>query len=279
MDGIQHKTQNDTGRRRWGRERRRTKPALTTMEAHLVATVGEFVGTFLFLYFSYAGNVMAASRAGATAPGGGMSSETVIFISLAYSLSLLVTVWAFYRISGGLFNPAVTLGLVLSHRLPWVRGLMFVPAQLLASLCAGGLVSAMFPVPISEANSVLGGGASVTQGLFMEMFFTALLVFVVLMLAVEKSRDTFLAPIGIGLALFVAMIAGTAYTGGSLNPARSLGCAVAALSFPGYHWIYWVGPFLGSLLGAGFYALVIYIHYEEANPGQDAAHPDEVPAV
>ncbi|KXX75064.1 Aquaporin-1 [Madurella mycetomatis] len=254
---------------------RRVKPSLSPTEAHLVATVGEFVGTFLFLYFSYGGNVMAASRAGTTAPTGGMSSETVVFISLAYSFSLLVNVWAFYRISGGLFNPAVTLGLCLSSQLPWVRGLFFVPAQLLASLCAGGLVSAMFPVDVSEANSVLGGGTSVTQGLFMEMFFTALLVFVVLMLASEKSKDTFLAPIGIGLALFVAMLAGTAYTGGSLNPARSLGCAVAARSFPGYHWIYWLGPVLGSLLSAGFYVLVKYIHYEKANPGQDAEHPSE----
>ena len=96
-----------------GLEAAQTKaPHLTTMQAHLVATVGEFVGTFLFLYFAYAGNLMAASRASSFAPssaGGGMSSETVIFISLAYSLSLLVAVWAFYRISGGLFNPAVSL--------------------------------------------------------------------------------------------------------------------------------------------------------------------------
>ena len=82
---------------------------LTPVEAHFVAAGGEFIGTFLFLYFAYAGNVMAASRAPTTAPTGGMSSETAIFISLAYSFSLLVTVWAFYRISGGLFNPAVSL--------------------------------------------------------------------------------------------------------------------------------------------------------------------------
>jgi aquaporin related protein len=85
---------------------------------------------------------------------------------------------------------------------------LFIPAQLLASLCAGGLVSAMFPVDIARANSVLGGGATVTQGLFIEMVCTSLLTFVVMMLAVEKSKGTFLAPIGIGLALFVAMIAG-----------------------------------------------------------------------
>lgn len=110
-------------------------PHLSPMQKHLVATAGEFVGTFLFLYLSYAGNLMAASRASSVAPtaaGGGMSSQTVIFISLAYSFSLLVNVWAFYRISGGLFNPAVSLsGLlrvpdmkvensrVLVRRLPW----------------------------------------------------------------------------------------------------------------------------------------------------------------
>lgn len=62
-----------------------------------------------------------------------------------------------------------------------------------------------------------------------------------------------------------------------MNPARSLGCAVAARSFPGYHWIYWLGPILGSVLATGFYAVVKFLNYEEANPGQDAAHPDEVP--
>jgi len=89
---------------------------LTTMEAHLVATVGEFVGTFLFLYFAYAGNLMAVSLASspAAAPGLGKSSETVVFIALAYSFSLLVNVWAFYRISGGLFNPAVSSKLLRS---------------------------------------------------------------------------------------------------------------------------------------------------------------------
>jgi aquaporin rerated protein, other eukaryote len=79
-------------------------------------------------------------------------------------------------------------------------------------MCAGGLVESMFPGNINDANSVLGSGTSITQGVFLEMFFTAQLVFVVLMLAVEKSRDTFMAPIGIGLTLFVVMIAGELIT-------------------------------------------------------------------
>lgn len=68
---------------------------------------------------------------------------------------------------------------------------------------------------------------------------------------------------------------GTAYTGASLNPARSFGCAVAATSFPRYHWIYWLGPVLGAVFAAAFYRLVKYFHYEETNSGQDATDPNE----
>lgn len=59
------------------------------------------------------------------------------------------------------------------------------------------------------------------------------------------------------------------YTGGSLNPARSLGPAVVNRSFPGYHWIYWLGPILGTLVAAGFYKFIKALEYETANPGQD----------
>ena len=59
------------------------------------------------------------------------------------------------------------------------------------------------------------------------------------------------------------------FTGGSLNPARSLGPAVVNHSFPGYFWIYWLGPLLGSLLACGFYALLKYLRWKECNPGQD----------
>jgi aquaporin related protein len=67
---------------------------------------------------------------------------------------------------------------------------------------------------------------------------------------------------------------GVFYTGGSLNPARSLGPAVASTRFPSYHWIYWVGPFLGAMVAAGFYRFVKYFDYEQVNPGQDSAGGD-----
>ncbi len=81
---------------------------LTVAQSHLVAASGEFVGTFFFLYFSYAGHLMAVRQASSQpSVNPGPSSETVVFISIIYSFSLLVNAWAFYRISGGLFNPAV----------------------------------------------------------------------------------------------------------------------------------------------------------------------------
>lgn len=82
-------------------------------------------------------------------------------------------------------------------------------------MIAGGLVRAMFGhqgALIDNINTLLASGVSTAQGLFVEMFLTMMLVFAVLMLAVEKSKDTFIAPIGIGLALFVAELTGNVWT-------------------------------------------------------------------
>jgi Major intrinsic protein len=117
--------------------------------------------------------------------------------------------------------------------------------------------------------------------LFLEMFLTSQLVLVVFMLAVEKHRSTFLAPVGIGLTLFVGNIVGVYYTGASLNPARSFGPQVIMGSFPGYHWIYCtpfltsrglmpgVGPFLGAIVSTGLYTMMKVLDYEKVNGTQD----------
>lgn len=65
---------------------------------------------------------MSVEQATERAANGGHSSQTVIYISLGYGISLLVTAWSMYRVSGGLFNPAVTLGMVVAGQLPWIRG-------------------------------------------------------------------------------------------------------------------------------------------------------------
>lgn len=88
--------------------RRRRNP-YSPFATHLIAALAEFVGTFIFLFMAYAGQLMAVNQASSlSANDGTPSAETILIISLAYGLSLLVSVWAFYRISGGLFNPAVS---------------------------------------------------------------------------------------------------------------------------------------------------------------------------
>jgi aquaporin related protein len=240
--------------------------------AHLVAMSGEFVGTFMFLFFAFAATQIANTLTPSTEP----NLNQLLFISLAFGFSLAVTAWVFYRISGGLFNPAVTFGMVITGTLPALRGALLFPAQILGGMVAAAVVSCLFPGTLA-VQTTLTNGTSIAQGLFIEMFLTAELVFTVLMLAAEKSKATFIAPVGIGLSLFVAELAGVYFTGGSLNPARSFGPCVANRDFQGYHWIYWVGPFLGALISGGYYKFVKFNNYEEANPGQDDSHhPQDV---
>lgn len=240
---------------------------------NVIAMSGEFVGTFLFLFFAFAGTQVANTPR--TTQGStdtdialGPDPSQLLYISLCFGFSLAVNAWIFFRVSGGLFNPAVTLGLCLIGAVPFSRGGLVFISQMLGAMTAAGVVKGLFPGPLAVTTSI-SGGTSTAQGLFIEMFLTAQLVLTIFMLAAEKHKGTFLAPVGIGLSLFIAELAGVYYTGGSLNPARSFGPCVANRSFPHEHWIYWVGPCLGSLLASGFFWFIKSSAYETANPGQD----------
>jgi len=238
-----------------------------TGKNHVVAVAGEFMGTFMFLFFALGG-----TNAVNTLPSSGGSDDAArfLYISLSFGMSLLVNVWVFYRISGALFNPAVTLGLMAVGAVGVFRGVLFIIAQLAGGIAASAVLLGLMSDPLAAGTS-LAPGTSVVKGLFIEMFLTTLLVFTILLLAVEKHRATFLAPVGIGLALFTTQLTGVPYTGGSLNPARSFGPSVVNASFDTYHWIYWVGPCLGAVLAAGLYKVAKFMEYETANPGQDDA--------
>ncbi|OLN95796.1 Aquaporin-2-like protein 1 [Colletotrichum chlorophyti] len=260
-----------------------------TTRNNIVVVLGEFVGTFLFLFFSFAGTQVANTPLGAS--GSNPNLPVIIFVALSFGVSLTANVWAFYRVTGGMFNPVVTLALTVCGGLPPFRALIVMPTQIIAGLAAAGVASAIFPGPLAVTTG-LGGGASTAQGFFIEVALTIQLVFVILMLAVEKHRSTFLAPVGIGLSFFLAELVGkwalsspsapprvlahtlstkgVYFTGGSLNPARSFGPAVVNGDFPSYHWIYWLGPTVGSLVSCGFYVLLRNLRYYECNPGQES---------
>ncbi|KAI0146964.1 aquaporin-like protein [Xylariaceae sp. FL1272] len=242
---------------------------------HLVATMSEFAGTFMFLLFAFGGTNVVN-----TAPKQGQPTDLaadpakLLFISLCFGMSLVVNAWVFFRISGGLFNPAVTIGMMVVGAIPYVRGILIIISQLAGGIAAAAVIMGILPGPLAVSTS-LSGGTTVVQGLFIEMFLTSQLVLTIFMLAAEKHRATFIAPVGIGLSLFIAELMGVYYTGGSLNPARSFGPAVVTASFHHYHWIYWVGPITGALLASGFYVTVKALEYETVNPDADAPGPDD----
>jgi aquaporin related protein len=113
------------------------------------------------------------------------------------------------------------------------------------------------------------------RSLFIEVILTAELVLTVFMLAKEKHKATYMAPVGIGLALFVAELVGVFFTWGGLNPARSLGPCVTTGQFDTDHWMYCVCPAIGAVAAFAFYRFIKILEYELANPGQNNTDEEE----
>lgn len=142
----------------------------TAIKGHLVACAGEFVGTFLFLLFAFGGTnvVNTAPATGANAEALSANPAKLLYISLCFGMSLAVNAWVFFRISGGLFNPAVTFAMMLVGGTAYFRGLLIIVAQILGGISAAAVVSALFPGPLA-VRTELAGGTSITQGLFIEV--------------------------------------------------------------------------------------------------------------
>ncbi|KAI0649166.1 aquaporin-like protein [Trametes meyenii] len=244
-------------------------PYFTTIKEDVYAALLEYVGTSFFLLLAYGGTQAAQNAASVV--------ERDMYISLCFGFSLLTSVWLFYRVTGGLFNPNVSLALLITGVIGPVRFVLYCIAQLLGGITAAAIVLALTPGPLAS-NTFLAPGVNRAQGVFIEMFITGALVLAVLMLAAEKHSSTPFAPIGIGLTLFVCHLWAVFYTGAGNNTARSFGPAVVT-GFPyDGHWIYWLGPFLGSLLGSAFYTVLKHIKYWRLNPGQDTCDFRDSPA-
>lgn len=234
----------------------------------------EFVGTFFFLTLAFGGVQSTTSAGGVDQPA--PNALNVFIASANFGFGLLVSAWLFYRVTGGQFNPNVSLALFLTGNLGFVRFVLYCIAQLAGATAAAGMILALSPGPCSF-NTHLQEGINPVQGMFIEMFVTAYLVLAVLMLAVEKHQATPFAPVGIGLTLFACEMWSIYYTGGAVNTARAFGPAVVT-GFPhGTHWVYWAGPCLGSFLGSGLYMILKRLNYTVINPGQADTHANNGP--
>jgi len=97
--------------------------------------------------------------------------------------------------------------MMLIGAITWFRGGLIIVAQILGAIASAGVVQALFPGPLG-VKTTLNDDTSVVRGLFIEMFLTAELVFTIFMLAAEKHKANFIAPIGIGLCLFICEMSG-----------------------------------------------------------------------
>ncbi|TGO23362.1 hypothetical protein BPAE_0135g00220 [Botrytis paeoniae] len=243
---------------------------------YLVSMIGELVGTFLFLFFAFAA-AQTANQPNGTEPltPNATDPSKLLYIALAFGASLAANVWVFFRVSGGQFNPAVTLALVLIGAVSPTKALILIPAQLVGGSLAAAAVKGIIPGDDILFAVSLGPAVTDVQGLFMELLLTFMLVFTILMLVAEKTKSTFVAPISIGFSLFIGHLVGIFWTGAGINPARAFSPALVQASFPTYHWIYWLGPALGASLAAGLYLGLKAMKYELVGGDADKEKREE----
>ncbi|QPG74157.1 hypothetical protein FOA43_001481 [Brettanomyces nanus] len=244
------------------------------MKNHLIAASGEFIGTFIFLWSAY----MIAQNANSDTTYGskGSNPAKLIMIAFGFGFGVMVGIVLTARVSGGHLNPAVTISMLLAGAVTPLRALIMIISQLVAGLAAGGAASAMTPGPVLFANALLPG-VSRARGCFIECFGTCILCITVLMTCAEHSFLSDWAPAAIGISLFIGHLICVYPTGAGLNPARSLGAAVAGvpqLAIPNYFWIYWVGPILGSVIAYGIWKFWRLLDYTTcvAMPATEEEH-------
>lgn len=182
------------------------------------------------------------------------NSNGLLVAAMAHGLILAVMVTSTMRISGH-FNPAVTLGFLAVRRIEAMMAGMYIVAQLLGAAVAAYALKGIFPAAIATATRLGGqsisGDLSMGQAILCEAIATFFLVFVVFGSAVDPHAPK-VGGFAIGLTLSAGILAIGPLTGGSLNPARSFGPAVASGVMEAQS-VYWIGPIIGGVLAAVLY--------------------------
>ena len=214
----------------------------------------EGVGTFVFVL------VGAGSAVGAGTLLNGNSASLLLVGALANGLGLAMAVTGTMGISGGALNPAVALSLWVGKKLPSRDVVPYILVEMVGAVAAGLALVALFPsslgAPVHWGSPTLSGLLDAWQGIGIEAILTFVLVFAVFATAVD-SRAPRIGGLGIGLAVVADVFVAGNLTGAAMNPARALGPMVSASFYPGYWYIYVVGPFLGGIVAALVYRFAI----------------------
>ena len=226
----------------------------------------EFFGTFWLVLGGCGSAVLAAGF-----PEVGIG---LLGVSFAFGLTVLTMAYAVGPISGGHFNPAVSIGLWAGGRFGTAMLLPYIAAQVVGALAAGGVLyliasgQADFDVAAGFASNGFGehspGGYSMQAALITEVVLTAMFL-VIILGATDKLAHGALAPVAIGLGLTLIHLISIPVTNTSVNPARSTGVALYVGDWAvAQLWLFWVAPIAGGILGAVIYRGLL------AGPEQEA---------
>jgi len=220
--------------------------------------LAEFFGTFWLVFGGCGAAVLAAAY-----PGLGIGFAGV---ALAFGLTVLTMVYAVGHMSGGHFNPAVSLGLAVGKRFSASDLVPYVIAQVAAAIAAAGVLyviasgRAGFDVHAGFASNGYGahspGGYSLLAGFVAEVVLTAFFLIVIMGATDDRAPKGF-AGLAIGLCLTLIHLVCIPVTNTSVNPARSTGPALFAGGWALHQlWMFWVAPLIGGALGGGIYCVI-----------------------
>jgi MIP family channel proteins len=222
--------------------------------------VAEFFGTFALIFFG-AGSICADQFLRA----GGQAGVGLLGIALAHGLAIGIMVTSLGHISGGHFNPAITIGCWVTRKISTFDALAYWVAQLAGATVAAYLLR-LLPVdvwgPVQLGTPGLASGISRANGMIFEGIMTFFLVFVVFATAID-SRGAFnkIAGFAIGLTITMGALFGGPFTGAALNPARAFGPALASNHWTN-HGVYWIGPLAGGV-AAGFIYNTLFLSKDQ----------------
>ncbi|WP_052663666.1 MIP/aquaporin family protein [Psychromicrobium lacuslunae] len=239
----------------------------------------EVIGTFILVF----GGLGAAMW-------GGLQGASQIPSALAFGLALVVAAIAFGQVSGGHFNPAVTLGAAIAGGIKWLHGLYYVIAQVIGGLLAALILYVtLVRVPAFQTPTEGGGLSSffgqlangfddhsqlklpMLSAALIEIIATAVFVSVILAVGRLKSNKA-VGPFAIGLSLAVLLTVLGPFTNGSLNPARSTAVVFFTDGWAvGQLWLFWVAPLIGAALAGLIYRGFIVTDGDAPRTVADAA--------
>ena len=228
------------------------------------AWLAEAIGTYCLVFF---GPLAIALAVGHFSKNSVFDIQDLIMISLAHGGAIGLMVYAFGHVSGGHFNPAVTISMLVARRISIKEAIPYILSQLVGAIVAAASLKAIIPDLGGAVNFGTQAGPSdiihnsVASGFAVEAILTFFLVTVIFMTAVHKKAPAGMYGLAIGGMIFLIHLVGVPLTGASVNPARTFGPALIS-GYWNYDWMYWAAPIVGAII-AGLIMNYIFVKKAE----------------